>query len=108
MFQRDTPIMKELSWLCPDASLDENKGWRFDISRWRHDLNLSGWGMASLPDTIGGLAALRNIDLTNCSSLTALPNTIGGLCAGDAKIRRVREPHRATGRDRRAKVADGT
>ena len=80
VFQRDTPIMKELSWLCPDASLDENKGCatsRDGVT----DLNLSGWGMASLPDTIGGLAALRNIDLTNCSSLTALPNTIGELGA---------------------------
>ena len=80
VFQCDTPIMRELSLLCPDASLYEDEGCgnsRDGVT----NLNLSGWGMASLPDTIGGLAALRTLDLTNCSSLTALPNTIGGLGA---------------------------
>ena len=78
---RDTPIMKDLSLLCPEASLYlKNKGCAAS-SDGVTDLNLSGWGMVSLPDTIGGLAALRNLDLSKCSSLTALPNTIGGLGA---------------------------
>ena len=42
-------------------------------------LNLLGCSMITLPDSIGGLKALRELSLTDCWDLTALPASIGEL-----------------------------
>ena len=42
-------------------------------------LNLLGCSMITLPDSIGGLKALRELSLTHCRALAALPATIGDL-----------------------------
>ena len=56
---------------------------RLETSRERRviDLNLAKCSMRALPDSIGGLKALRSLDLAECVNLTTLPESIAGLTA---------------------------
>ena len=95
VFRRDTPIIKELSWLCPDASLDETKGCATSRDGVTRDLNLSGWGMRRLPVSIGRARCAEDSRLNQLfESHGATEHDRRARCASDASIRRVREPAR--------------
>ncbi len=74
-------VLEELESCCDLA--EEDRQGHLEKSREGHviELRLEGCRMSVLPDSIGGLKALTQLDLTECLSLTTLPESIGGLTA---------------------------
>ena len=74
-------VLEELESCCDLA--EEDRQGHLEKSREGHviELRLEGCRMSVLPDSIGGLKALTQLDLTECLSLTTLPESIAGLSA---------------------------
>ena len=74
-------VLEELESCCDLA--EEDRQGHLEKSREGHviELRLEGCRMSVLPDSIGGLKALTQLDLTECLSLTTLPESIAGLTA---------------------------
>lgn len=81
--QLEQGALRDLQATCDELSTITEPNCEF-VGRFREGavrLNLSECRMIALPDSIGGLKALTELDLSKCRSLVALPDSIGDLKA---------------------------